>query len=395
MADPSATQHPARRGTAQRREPRRPGIPLGSVFGVPVFLHLSVLLLALFVTFGYGQIVRTELRLSSLAAYAVGLGFVLCLLVSVLLHELGHAITARRFGMKVRGITLELLGGYTELDGDSPRPSVELLVSLAGPAVSLVIGVLAAGAATVLPNDTVPGQIAFQVAAANVLVAIFNALPGLPLDGGRALRAAVWAISRDRHLGTRVAGWVGRVVALATLSIAVLLYANRLLMAFGFVFLLVIAMTLWQGATTAIRLGRISARFPLIDVARLARPVFTVPTGTPLAEAERQAAEAGHGKDGGALGVADSSGRLVALVHPEAAQTVPVERRPWVPVDSVAREVAALGTIPVGLRGEEVIKAVQANPGSEYIVTSGDDVIGVLRLTDLAHLLEPRQRTAR
>lgn len=367
---------------------RRPGLSLGRVLGVPVFLHPSWLLLAVVVTIAYGQVVSERLDLAPGAAYAVGFGFVLCLLVSVLLHELGHALTARRYGVGVRGITLELLGGYTEMDGDAPRPRVELVVSLAGPAVSLVLGLAAAGATALMSVRTVGGLIAFQLAAANIVVAAFNVLPGLPLDGGRALRAAVWALRRDRHAGTLVAGWSGRVVALATLAGAALLYVSTVLSAFGFVFMVLVAFTLWQGATSAIRLARVSARFPLIDLRQLARPVFRVATGTPLAEAERQAAESGRA--GSALGVADTTGRLVALVHPQAAAAVPVERRPWVPVDAVARDLAELGSIPVELRGEDVIRAVQEDPGTEYLVTSGDDVVGVLRLSDLAHLLEPR-----
>lgn len=373
--------------------PRRPGIPIGRVLGVPVFLHASWLLLAVFVTVAYGEIVRSRLHLTPAGGYLVGFGFVLCLVLSVLLHELGHAVMARRYGVRVRGITLELLGGYTEMEGDAPRPGVELVVSIAGPAVSLVLGLLSAGATALLDMDTVVGQISFQLAASNILVAVFNALPGLPLDGGRALRAAVWALSGDRHLGTLVAGWTGRVVAVLSLAGAGLLYFAGLFTAFGFVFMVLVSFTLWQGATAAIRLARISARFPLIDLSRLARPVFTVPTGTPLAEAQRRADEAGQ--SAGALGVADSGGRLVALVHSDAAASVPAERRPWVAVDSVARQVTDIATIPIDLQGEAVIRAVQAQPGAEYLVTSGDDVVGVLRLTDLAYLLEPRQRTAR
>jgi Zn-dependent protease len=256
---------------------RRPGIPLGRVFGVPVFLHASWLLLAVLVTVAYGQLVAERLTLPPGPAYLVGFGFVLCLVLSVLLHELGHALTARRYGIRVRGITLELLGGYTEMEGDAPRPGVELVVSLAGPVVSAVLGLTAGAAALVLPVDTIVGQIAFQLAAANIIVAVFNALPGLPLDGGRALRAAVWAATGDRHRGTMVAGWTGRVVALVTLGGAALLYGLNLLTVIGFVFMSVVAFTLWQGATAAIRLAKISARFPLIDLNLLARPVFTVP----------------------------------------------------------------------------------------------------------------------
>jgi Zn-dependent protease len=373
---------------ADRDAPRRPGIPLGRVLGVPVFLHISWLLLAVFVTLAYGQAVGERLDLGTGQAYLVGFGFVLALVLSVLLHELGHAVTARRYGIRVRGITLELLGGYTEMEGEAPRPGVEVLVSLAGPAVSLVLGIGAAVATALLPIDTVAGQVAFQLAAANIIVAVFNALPGLPLDGGRALRAAVWAVTGNRHLGSQVAGWTGRAVAAVTLAGGVLLYSARLLTLFGLVFLLLVAFTLWQGASAAIRLARISERFPLIDLSVLARPVFVVPTGTPLAEAQRRAIE--NGPPSGALGVSDSTGRLIALVLPDAVTAVPAERRPWTSIDEVARPVSDLTSIPVETRGEAVIRAVQANPGSEYLVTAGDDVVGVLRLTDLAHLLEPR-----
>ena len=381
MADP-------RSDAPRSGPPRRPGVPIGRVLGVPVHLHPSWLLLAAFVTVTYGEAVQVRLGLAPAPAYLVGFGFVCCLLVSVLLHELGHALIARWYRIGVRGITVEMLGGYTEMDGDVPRPRVELAVSLAGPAVSLTLGLAATGAAVVLSTGTVAWLIAFQVAAANLIVALFNVLPGLPLDGGRALRAVVWAVRGDRNAGTLVAGWTGRVVAVVTLTGAVLLYAAALLSPIGLVFMLLVAFTLWQGATGAIRLARITSRLPLIDLRKLARPVYRVVTGTPLAEAERRAAEAG--RPDGPLGVTDATGRLVALVEPEAAAAVPAQRRPWIIVDAVARSVSEIGLMPVDLRGEAVIQAVQRHPAAEYLVTSGDDVVGVLRLTDLAHLLEPK-----
>src|ERR1044072_7620212 len=112
------------------RSERRPGLTVGRLWGVPLFLNPSVILLAALITLLYGNFVRNQLNLSGAGGYLVGFGFVVCLLVSVLLHELGHAITARRFGIGVKGITLELLGGYTEMDRDAPNPKVDLLVSL-------------------------------------------------------------------------------------------------------------------------------------------------------------------------------------------------------------------------------------------------------------------------
>ncbi len=385
------------------------------MLGIPLYTTPSMLLLALLVTVLYGEFARRELDLSQPAAYAVGLGFVVCLLGSVMLHELGHALLARRYGVGVRGITLELLGGYTEMDRDAPTPKVDLLVSLAGPAVSLLLGGLAAGAAWLLPDGGLADSFAAQLAVGNGVVALFNVLPGLPLDGGRALRAVVWAACHDRHRATEVAGWAGRVIAAGAGIAVVVLGIRGVFTLVGAVFLLLVSFTVLRGAGQSVRLARMSRRFPLVDLASLATPVLPVPSGTPLAEAQRRHAEADARREeqaqawrtgveeppagvvtgaGTTLGVADSSGRLLALVDRVAADEVPAERRAWVSVDTVARDLARIPVLPAGLTGEQVVRAVQAHPGAQYLVTAGEDVLGVLHVADLARILEPR-RTAR
>ena len=378
---------------AQQTPARRSGRMVGHVRGIPVYVNASMLLLALLVTVVYGGYAESELGLPGPYAYAVGLGVVVCLLGSVLLHELGHALTALRFGIGVRGITLELLGGWTEMDREAPTPRVDALVSLAGPAVSLVLGGLATAAAFVLPDRTIAGEIAFQLAASNVIVAVFNVLPGLPLDGGRALRAGVWALIKDRNRATEVAAWAGRGIALLTGLVALTLYRLNLFTLFGLLFIMLVAFTLWQGAGQSIRLARMTRRFPLVDLRTLARPLFAVPSGTPLAEAERRADAADRAK--AALAVSDSSGRVVALVDTAGAAAVPAERRPWVAVDTVSRDLGRLPALPLGLTGEQVVRAVQAHPGAQYVVTAGEDVVGVLHIADLAELLEPRRAARR
>ncbi|MEV4659430.1 M50 family metallopeptidase [Micromonospora sp. NPDC049301] len=373
-----------------RRPDRRAGLSVGRVFGVPLHLNGSMLLLALLVAVLYAEFARRQLDLPQVGGYLIGFGFVVSLLGSVLLHELGHALTARRYGIGVRGITLELLGGYTEMDRDAPSPRVDLLVSLAGPAVSAVLGAVAVAATLALPSGTVAHQLAFQLAVSNVIVALFNILPGLPLDGGRALRAAVWGLTRDRHRGTEVAGWAGRVVALGTVALVVLLTLADYLAPLALPLMLLVAVTLWRGAGQSIRAARVSRRFPLIDLSRLARPVWPVTTGTPLSEAQRRRAEGGQ--PAAALLVTDSAGRPVALVDPAAAEAVPTERRPWLAVDAVARSLGTLPVLPVGLDGERVVEAVQSHPGAQYVVTAGEDVVGILHIADLAQLLEPNRK---
>jgi len=187
---------------------------LGRLFGFPIYLSPSWLLLAVPLTAGYGTVViRAHPQVPAPYAYLVGAALVAALITSVLAHELGHALTCRRFGVGVREVTVELLGGYTEMESDAPSPKVEAIVSLSGPAVSLGLGVLAAAVAALSPADALGRQLALQIAVSNLVVAGFNLLPGAPLDGGRALQALVWALTSDAHRGNRVAGWSGAALA--------------------------------------------------------------------------------------------------------------------------------------------------------------------------------------
>ena len=392
MDDTRAT--PPASPPAEQPAGRRSGIPLGRLFGVPVHLSPSWLLLAGLVTLTYGQFLGSGRgALPAHAAYAIGFGFVVCLVVSVLLHELGHALTSRRFGIGVRGITLEMLGGFTEMEREAPRPSVELLVSMAGPLVSAVLGGVAAGIAFVLPDGTIAEQFAVQLALSNLVVAIFNALPGLPLDGGRALQAAVWALSGDPNLARRVAGWAGRGIAAATFLLAVYLYSIQVLQLFGFAFTVLVALFMWTGAGQAIRHGQAVARLPQVDARELARPIVAVGAGTPLSEAERLAAESGLADP--VVAVVDPGGALVALLSQAAAGAVPAHRRPWVAVSDVSRTIDATHVLSGSLRGTDLLHAIRADPAGDYLVVSGEDVHGVLRGADIVSLLEPRRLAVR
>ncbi len=369
------------------RGERRSGFQVGRILGFPLRLSVSWVIMSLLITVLYADRLGNTLHLDGAARYLAGLGFVACLLLSVLLHELGHAVTARHYGIGVKGITLDLLGGYTEFEHDSPRPGVELATALAGPAVSALLGIGSVIATVLLPDGTLVDQIAFQLALCNIIVAIYNALPGWPLDGGRALRAVVWGIKDDKDAGLLFAGWSGRVVAVATALVSVWLYFTGLYELVGVVFGMFVAFSIWQGAAGAVMTARVRSRYPLVDPVRLARPLFTVPSGTSLAEATRRAAQAGH--TAAVLGVADPDGRLIALVVPEAAAAVPEQRRPWVTVETLARAIDAVAVIPSGTRGADVIKLLRGDPATPYLVVDGDNVVGVLTVMDVVQVLDP------
>jgi len=384
-APPAARPQPRERGS---------GIPLGRLAGVPVYLAPSWLILAALITLTYGQFLTTRRELALSTGFAIGFGFVVCLLISVLLHELGHAITSRRSGIGVRGITLEMLGGYTEMEREAPRPGVELFVSLAGPVVSLVLGLLAAAAAALLPPGGIAETFAFQLALSNIVVAVFNALPGLPLDGGRALQAIVWKLSGDANLGRRVAGWAGRLLAVATAGTAILLFWLGILDGyFGVLFTILVAITMWVGAGQAIRHGKVAASLPPFSARELARPVVAVSASTPLAEADRIAALSSQQHP--VIAVVDGGGGLVGFVHGASARAVPPERRAWVPVGDVARRIDQQHVLVGDLRGADLLQAIRDDPGGDYLVVSGEDVHGVLRGAELVSLVETRGESRR
>jgi len=373
-------------GTAAPSRDAR-GVRLGRVLGVPVYVSASWLLLALVVTLTYGQVAQRNVpTLSTAGAYAVGFAFVVLLLLSVLLHELGHAVASQRLGIPVRAMTLWLLGGYTEMERESPSPRTEFLVALAGPVVSLVLGAGAVVAVLAFEPATVAHELAVQTALSNLSVGIFNLLPGLPLDGGRLLRAGVWRATADRHRGTAVAGWAGRVVAvLVVLAALALGAAAGTFVSLSLVLTVLVALFLWNGATQALRAGQVAARFGLLHAGSLARPAIPVPADLPLSEALRRAADLGAR----ALVVVDGAGRPVGVATEAAVAATPVERRAWVPVQSVARTLEPGLLVPAGLSGEELVRAVQDTPATEYLVVDGARVVGVLSTADVVQRLEP------
>lgn len=184
---------------------------LGRFAGIDVFIHVTFLALLAY----FAVVFWTESR--SLAAVAIGLGLVLMLFLCVLLHEYGHALTARRFGIRTRHITLLPIGGVALLESMPQDPRQEILVALAGPAVNLVLAAAAFLALRVAPaGAAVPGMggLGFLEAliAANLTLAIFNLLPAFPMDGGRVLRAAL-SFRMDRVRATRIAARLGQALA--------------------------------------------------------------------------------------------------------------------------------------------------------------------------------------
>ncbi|MDP9416612.1 MAG: M50 family metallopeptidase, partial [Actinomycetota bacterium] len=200
---------------------RGSGVLMGRIAGIPIFVTPTWLLVAVAITLSFAP---SEQRLPGLGdwRYAVSFAFAVLLYLSVLVHELSHSLTALALGLRVRRITLHLLGGASEIAQEPRTPGAEFLIAFAGPAVSLVLAGVGYVAAQALDPAAVAGFLVLLLAGANLLLGIFNLLPALPLDGGRLLAAGVWKLAGRRLTGVLIAAAAGRVLAVLLLALPLL-----------------------------------------------------------------------------------------------------------------------------------------------------------------------------
>lgn len=360
------------------------GLRMGKPFGIPVYVSWTWFIVAALITWVVSDRIQGMLpHLDQAVAYVMAFVFAVLLYVSVLLHELAHSVLAKAYGLPVRRITLYLLGGVSEIEKEPPTPGKEFMVAAAGPALSLgLAGIGLAADVYVVNGGGVAEVLVWLLWMANLIVGVFNLLPGLPLDGGRMLRAGVWKLTRRPVAGTVAAAWGGRVLAvllvawpltMATISGQELDYSSLL-------WPLVLASFIWMGASQSLSTARIRARIPQVNARTLARRAIPVTAETPLSEALRQAAE----QRAGALVIVDHEGRPLAIVNEAAVQATPEHRRPWVNVGSVAKSLEPSLVLAADLEGEPLIDAMRETPAGEYLlVERGGEIYGVLATADV------------
>ena len=369
---------PAQGGRADGRL----GIVIGRPFGIPVYVSPYWFLVAAVLVVLYSSTGSLPGSVhGSVARYLVSIGFVVLLYLSVLIHELSHSLVARAFRLPVRRILLYPLGGFSEIEQEPPTPSQEFLVSVAGPAVSLVLAALGFGLSKLLSQPGIPWVLAHWLFIANAIVGGFNLLPGLPLDGGRVLRAALWKVTGKNLHSTVLAAWAGRVIAIGLAAVVFWPGGPGLVNGGYGLWLIAVAAFMWLSAGQSLRSAKVRERLPALQARALARRAIPIPSNLPLAEAVRRADLA----QARALVVVDHEAKPIAIVNEGAVIATPEQRRPWIEAGSLARTLDPDMILSADLSGMDLIEAVRRAPASEYLLVepSSGQVYGVLATTDL------------
>lgn len=365
-------------------------IRIGRLAGIPIGVQPLWLLIVGLITWSLGAVYYPDQvsGIAPAAAYGLGLLSALLLFASILLHELGHAIVARRNGVEIEEIDLWLLGGVARMAGYPKTAGAELRFAIAGPAVTLAIAAAFGALDAALPNSapaSLRGVVEYQTFV-NLAILVFNLLPAFPLDGGRVARALIWARTGNITRATEIAATIGRGFGYVMIALGVLAAAGG---AFGGLWLAAVGFFVIVAARAEEGGLRIRVAFSGREAGRLMSfPAVTIPAGASVAEAvddyfvryRYSAFPVIEGK------------RLVGLVNLATVERVPASRRGSTPVGQIAihhpslvidqhQDVADLLERPAF---REIGRAIVLTPGGEVGIISITDVRQVMRALDLA-----------
>ena len=385
------------------------GWRIGAIRGIPVYLGRSWPVIAIVVVVTFAPNVSTSTgEYGGVFGYAVAVAYAVLLLLSVLAHEAGHALVARRFGFRVDRVVADLWGGHTVYDSSTSRAGTSAVISVSGPLANLALAGIGYALMQALDPDGVVGLLLFAVTLTNAFVGVFNLLPGLPLDGGYLVHALVWKVTGDRNRALIVAGWLGRVV---TVVFVLWLVGRPLLLGqppslVTIVWCGLIGAFLWMGATSAIRAGESRRVIERVPLARVLRPAMVVGVGdsvaTVLARVDGAASGGRRDGDGGwAVGgsgavapivvVVSRSGEILGIANLDAARGIDGARQGQVSVEAVVGRQPDGWVVIVDSREGDVsglVSAVAASgaaaPLTLLAVTPAGEVLGTVTLADLS-----------
>ncbi|ALA56963.1 site-2 protease family protein [Nitrospira moscoviensis] len=379
-----------------------PSWEIGRALGIPIRVHASWFLVFLFVTstLATGYLPDTLPGLPTERYWAMGGIAAVLLFVSVLLHELGHSYVALRYRIPIEQITLFIFGGVAHMRREAPSPRAEFLIAVAGPIVSFLLGALSFGLVVLAESIQEPHalkgliMLGALLAMVNVQLGLFNLIPGFPLDGGRVLRAGLWAWGKDFHRATQQASMVGLAfgVLFGLLGVGVIIGAFSGALPASLVsnggWIIFIGMFLFAAALASRKqavLRHSLATVPVRDL--MVQAVVSISPDCTVEEAvNRYFRPYGYG----GFPVVES-GRLVGMLTVSEVQNVPTGLWNWRNVADVMRPVSPSLTV---LPDAPVIQAMErmAREGWDRLVVVEDDqIVGLVTQSAIAHFLQLRK----
>jgi len=360
------------------------GFRIGRILGIPIHLHPTWFVVFLLVVLQLWGHLATEYP-SIAPAWRVGIALVTSGLLfgSILMHELGHSVVALHHGVAVRSITLFIFGGVAWMEREPDSPRAELQIALAGPAVNvLLFGVFGALAGRFAAGE--PGMAIFQwLAFLNLGVALFNLLPGFPLDGGRVLRALLWARGREPAQATRLAARIGQGIAYALVGLgAAVAFADLvsgLWLAFIGWFILTASVAYRRQASFEISLRGLVAR----DV--MTPRVPTVEAGLPVAHFARD-----HLLRGDRWAIVLLEGEPCGLVSRTDVKRLAPERWETTRVAEIATPLEAVVTAEPELPLAEVMRLLSERRANQIPIVADGRILGAVTLQNLLGAIEVR-----
>lgn len=350
---------------------------LGRLFGIPIHIHYTwfIIFSLVTITLGASYFPSFYPHWPSWLHWLIAVATSLLFFTSVVAHELSHSLVSRYYGVPVRSITLFIFGGVAHISREAAGPMRELAMALAGPLSSLVVAAFFGVVNRVVsPYNEPVAALAWWLLRINVLLALFNLIPGFPLDGGRVFRALWWRASGDFLKATRVAVVVGRGIGYlfmaGGLGIVLLLgdWLGGLWFAFIGWFLENVASASYQQARLREALRGVSAGElmsqdcvivpPSITVEELVRD-YVLPRGSRCAVVARE-------------------GRLAGMLTMANIRGLPQGQWPFTPVGNVAIPLARLRVAPPGDAALEVLERMEEEDIGQVVVLRGEEVLGVL-----------------
>lgn len=359
-------------------------IRIGNLFGIPFFINPSWFFVLGLVTWSYGSSLTQFPQLTGVMPWLLGLVAALLLFSSVLAHELGHSFVAISQGIPVKSITLFIFGGLATLEKESETPLQAFSVAIAGPLVSILLfGVLSFFVATVplsLPIKAVVSLVAYI----NLVLAVFNMIPGLPLDGGNVLKAIVWKITGNPNKGVIFAGRVGQVIgwiaiALGILSILGISQVGSFWTLLIGVFLLQNAGFAAQSATVQDKLSQYTAKDAVIE-------------DSPIVSNDLSLREFVNnyviGKERWKkFLVVDENRQLTGAVTTDDLKEIPTSQWNDVYLNELVKPVPEADTLPASTSLLEVAKLLETKPRELIVIDETGEVLGLLEKSSIVKLM--------